>query len=231
MIADPMYEPFAEAYAVHAAEHPYNALYDRPAVLELAGNVAGCTVVDAGCGPGLYTEELVRRGARVVGFDASPTMVALAKERVGDAAHLRVHDLAQGLHWIPDYSVDLVLLALTLNYVDDRVAMLREFHRVLKPSGAVVISTTHPTRHWQGLGGSYFTEEAIELSLGGEQGWNVRAWRRPLTAVCREFREAGFLIDEILEPQPVAAMAELFPDVYAELSDRPAFIAFRLVTR
>jgi SAM-dependent methyltransferase len=226
-----MYEPFAESYAVHAAKNPYNALYDRPAVLGLAGDVAGFTVVDAGCGPGFYTEELVWRGACVLGFDASPTMVALARERVGGAADLRVHDLAHRLHWIPDHSVDLVLLALTLNYVDGRVAMLREFHRVLRPSGAVVISTTHPTRHWQGLGGSYFTEEAIELSLGGEQEWNVRAWRRPLTAVCREFREAGFLIDEILEPQPVDAMAELFPNVYAELLDRPAFIAFRLVAR
>jgi 2-polyprenyl-3-methyl-5-hydroxy-6-metoxy-1,4-benzoquinol methylase len=32
-------------------------------------------VLDAGCGPGIYAEELVARGAEVVGFDASERMV------------------------------------------------------------------------------------------------------------------------------------------------------------
>ncbi len=229
MPSDPMYERFAEGYAVHAAEGPYNALYDRPAVLGLAGDVRGRTVLDAGCGPGLYAEELVRRGARMIGFDASPTLVALAQARLGETAHLRVHDLSESLHWVPDSSIDLVVLALTLNYIDDRVAMLREFNRVLVPSGALIISTTHPTSDWQRLGGSYFTVEPVESSLSAEDDWPVRAWRRPLTLVCQEFRRAGFLIDELLERQPAEAMARRFPEEYARLKQTPAFIAFRLI--
>ncbi len=193
---EPMYERFAEEYAAHAAESAYNALYDRPAVLQLAGEIAGRTVLDAGCGPGLYAEEFLRRGAQVIDFDQSPTLVALARERVGAAAELRVHDLAEPLSWIPDASVDLVVLALALHYIDDRVAMLREFARVLVPSGGLVVSTTHPTADWLRLGGSYFTTEAVEGSLSPRHDWPVRAWRRPLTEVCREFAEAGFLIRE-----------------------------------
>ncbi|HEX2307137.1 MAG TPA: SAM-dependent methyltransferase, partial [Jatrophihabitantaceae bacterium] len=61
MPSDPMYERFAAEYADHAAAAPYNALYDRPAVLALAGDVSGRTVLDAACGPGLYARELLQR--------------------------------------------------------------------------------------------------------------------------------------------------------------------------
>ncbi len=224
-----MYERFAVDYAAHAADGAYNALYDRPAVLRLLGDVDGRTVLDAGCGPGLYAEELLGRGARVVGFDQSPALVALARERVGSAADLRVHDLSEPLDFVADGSVDLVVLALTLNYVDDRVAMLREFRRVLGTGGALVVSTTHPTADWQRLGGSYFAREPVEGSLNPGKDWPVRAWRRPLTEVCGEFRTAGFLIDELVEPRPVPEMAERFPADHARLEHAPAFIAFRLV--
>ena len=87
------YDPFAAAYEEHAEVAPYNALYDRPAVLDVLGPVDGLTVLDAACGPGLYLEELVSRGARVIGCDAAPTMVELSAARVGGAADLRVHSL------------------------------------------------------------------------------------------------------------------------------------------
>jgi 2-polyprenyl-3-methyl-5-hydroxy-6-metoxy-1,4-benzoquinol methylase len=55
-------------------------------VLDLLGDVAGLRVLDAGCGPGLYAEEVARRGAAAVGFDESPDMVRLARLR-RDRAH------------------------------------------------------------------------------------------------------------------------------------------------
>ena len=89
--------------------------------------------------------------------------------------------------------------------------MLREFHRVLPVAGAVVISTTHPLYDWQRVCGSYFALEAVCSSLNPDRGWPVRAWRRPLTHVCREFRDAGFVIDELVEPRPVPEMAASDP--------------------
>ncbi|MDL4773833.1 MULTISPECIES: class I SAM-dependent methyltransferase [Thermomonosporaceae] len=224
-----MYEAFAEEYAVHAEGGAYNALYDRPAVLGLAGDVSGKTVLDAACGPGFYAAELLRRGARVIGCDQSPTFVELARDRSGGRADLRVHDLSEPLDWVPDGSVDLVLMALAVHYLDDQVALLRELRRVLAPGGALVLSTEHPMTAWLRLGGSYFAEEPVEESLNDEADWPVRMWRRPLTSIVAQFREAGFLIEELLEPRPVPAMAERFPADYARLEECPAFIAFRLV--
>lgn len=223
-----MYQAFAGDYAAHAAVGSYNALYDRPTVLQLAGPVAGLTVLDAGCGPGLYAAEFVRRGARLIGCDHSPALVDIARQRLGDNGALRVHDLNAPLAWIGADSVDLVVLALVLNYIDDRVGMLREFHRVLRPGGAVVISTTHPTYDWQRLGGSYFAAEPVLSSLSPVNDWPVRAWRRPLTEVCREFRVAGFVIDELVEHRPADEMAALDPETFATLDQSPGFIAFRL---
>ncbi|MEU5881498.1 class I SAM-dependent methyltransferase [Spirillospora sp. NPDC047279] len=225
----PIYERFAREYAEHAEGSPYNAMYDRPAVLELAGDVRGRTVLDAACGPGLYAVELARRGARVLAFDQSPTMVKLARDRVGDAADVRVHDLAEPLHWVPDGSVDLIVLALALHYLDDRVATLRELRRVLSPGGALVVSTHHPVSDWVAFGGSYFTCEPVEVSLSAENDWPIRVWRRPMSEICAEFRETGFLIEELREPRPVPEMAARYPEDYEKLEAAPAFVAFRLV--
>ena len=73
-------------------------------MLALAGDVAGLRVLDAGCGPGLYAEELIRAGAHVMGCDESPALVSRALKRTAGAADLRVHDLSEALTWVPDDS-------------------------------------------------------------------------------------------------------------------------------
>jgi SAM-dependent methyltransferase len=128
---EPQYDIFADEFFDHAKDGFYNARYDRPACLALLGDVAGKRVLDAACGPGLYAEELVRRGARVIGFDHSPRMVEICRARVGQA-EFRVHDLGDPIGWLPDGCVDLAVCALAIEYVDDRVAALSELRRVLR---------------------------------------------------------------------------------------------------
>ena len=50
-------------------------------------------------------------------------MVELSSQRV-PSGRFRVHDLADPLDWLPDNSMDLVLFALALEYVDDRTRAL-----------------------------------------------------------------------------------------------------------
>lgn len=220
------YEAIADAYERHAQVRPYNALYDRPAVLALVGDVSGRRVLDAGCGPGLYAEQLVARGAAVVAFDQSPTMVDLARRRA-PAAEVRVHDLADDLDWVEAGSVDVVVSALVWHYLDDRVRALRSFARVLAPGGVVVISTHHPAADWARLGGSYFAEEVIEEHWSSS-GWDMRYWRLPLTTLTEEFATAGFLIERLVEPRPHPGMASSSPETFERLSTSPGFVLFRL---
>jgi 2-polyprenyl-3-methyl-5-hydroxy-6-metoxy-1,4-benzoquinol methylase len=74
------YDRMGRSFQEYAAGSAYNAHYDRPAVLKALGPVTGLRVLDAACGPGLYLRELLERGARVCAFDASPVMVALARQ-------------------------------------------------------------------------------------------------------------------------------------------------------
>ena len=198
-------------------------------MLALLGDVAGLTILDAGCGPGFYAEELVARGATVVGFDASPEMVGLARRRVPAGATFRMHAFGEPLDWLDDASVDGALLALVIHHLDDRVGALKEIHRVLRPGGFLVVSTHHPTMDWVRLGGSYFEVEKLDEIWN--RGWRVRYWRQPLTASCEEFAEAGFLIERLVEPLPQPEMAERFPEDHAKLLKEPGFIDFRLRKR
>jgi SAM-dependent methyltransferase len=222
-----IYERRPADFERHAAVSAYNALYDRPAMLNLLGDVDGQLVLDAGCGPGLYAEQLLARGAQVIGFDRSTGMVELAQARLGDRATLRVHDLSRPLAWLDAGSVDAIVLALVIHHLDDRVSALRELHRVLRPGGRIVLSTHHPFDDWRRLGGSYFATELVEEVWMGD--WDMRYWRQPLSASCAEFVEAGFLIESIVEPQPAPEMAELFPETHAKLCNEPSFIMFRLL--
>lgn len=219
------YDPFAADYDRHAKDSASNAYYDRPAVLDLLGDVAGRDLLDAGCGPGLYAAELVCRGARVTGFDQSAQMVALAQERLGASAAIHHADLDQELSWLPDASQDLALLALVMHHVQDRRLALRELHRVLRPEGRVVISTPHPTSDWLQCVGSHFAAEQADQVW--QQDWVVRWWRQPLERWCAEFAQAGFVIEVLVEPRPLPEMADLYPDVHAQLMREPGFIAFR----
>jgi SAM-dependent methyltransferase len=228
-MADPdpsQYDAFADEYEDHAATAPYNALYDRPATLGLLGDVAGRCVLDAACGPGFYLEELTRRGADVLGCDASPRMVELARARVAPSVDLRAHSLDDPFDWVPDESVDVVLCALAYHYVTDRAGFLRECARMLRPDGSLVISTHHPTSDWQRLGGSYF--EVGTVTETWSRGWEITAWRMPLTAMTEEFADAGFVIRHLVEPQPAPEMAQSHPETFARLSVEPAFVLFEL---
>jgi ubiquinone/menaquinone biosynthesis C-methylase UbiE len=227
---DPQYDKFADAFLEHAADGFYNAYVDRPACLGLLGEVRGKHVLDAACGPGLYAAELVARGARVTGFDQSPRMVSLCEERV-PAGEFRVHDLADPLTWLPDASVDLVLFALALEYVNDRVAALRELHRVLRPGGALVLSRMHPTGDWLRQGGDYFEVRTVRETWQ-HNSWDVHYWLSPLQATCDEIFQAGFLIERLTEPRPVPEGEAVDPEHFERISITPrGFMAFRLLPR
>jgi SAM-dependent methyltransferase len=221
------YEKFADEYLDHAADGFANAHYDRPACLELLGDVRGRQVLDAACGPGLYAAELLRRGAGVTGFDASPRMIEICRERAPSGT-FRVHDLGSPLDWAADATFDLVLCALAIQYVDDRVAALRELRRVLRPDGALVLSRLHPTGDWLRHGGSYFDVRLISETWS--TGWQVSYWLGPVEVTCREIFEAGFLIERLTEPRPVPEAEPLDPAEYDRLAREPrGFLAFRLV--
>lgn len=139
------YNRMAADYAADNAESPYNAYYERPAMISLLDEVTGQRVLEVGCGAGILTTWLVEHGATVTAFDVSDEMVALARRTVGGRADILVADLAKPLSFAADHSFDLVVASLVLHYVEDWQHVFTEIRRVLAPGGVVVFSTHHPT--------------------------------------------------------------------------------------
>lgn len=114
---------------------PYGLEY----AFHLLGDVRGKTILDLGCGSGENVVPLVQRGARVIGIDISPELIALAQERLRNAsleASLRTGDAyATGL---PDESVDVIFCMALIHHLDIKLVR-EEMWRVLRQGGAVIL--------------------------------------------------------------------------------------------
>lgn len=226
------YDRFAVGYTTQNDTSPWNALYERPAVLRMAGDVAGLRVLDAGCGPGAHARELQARGATVTGFDRSSGLLAIARERLGPDVELCEGDLADPLPF-DDGSFDVVLASLVLHYLRDWTPLLREVHRVLAADGRFVASTHHPFMdHLVSGGDDYFATYLItEDWTYGEETVTMEFWHRPLRAMLDAFAQAGFDLRQISEPEPDPRAQALFPDAFRSLTTKPRFLFFEALPR
>lgn len=227
------YDSFAETYTAENETNLYNAYYERPAMLALAGDVAGRRILDAGCGSGPMTAALRDRGAEVTGVDASTAMLELARQRLGPDTDLRLADLASPLPFA-DGAFDDVVASLVLHYLQDWGPTLTELRRVLTPGGRLLVSVDHPfvAYDMQRLAGrdpNYHDtyQWAFDWTIDG-QTIPMSFWARPLHAMTDAFTEAGFHISVINEPQPLPAAHNLFPEEYRALTAGPCFLFFVL---
>ncbi|MGA8845029.1 MAG: class I SAM-dependent methyltransferase [Nocardioides sp.] len=217
------YDQFAAEYSARNENSLFNAYYERPEMIRLAGEVAGLEVLDAGCGSGPLSAALHAKGAIVSGFDLSPAMVELARERLGQGADVRVADLGGPLPY-PDNAFDLVVASLSLHYVKDWASALAELRRVLKPGGRLTVSIIHPMIYAIVYpDADYFalTKYSEDYDYDDRTIW-MTYWHRPLQDVLNTFIDAGFGIKRLTEPPPAA---DTPADILLSPDGRP-FICF-----
>ncbi|MBB0243100.1 methyltransferase domain-containing protein [Streptomyces alkaliphilus] len=222
------HDELGDLFAEHADTSPYNAWIDRPALLDLAGEVTGRRILDAGCGAGHHAAGFLARGAEVVGVDGSATLLRHARARLGEGVELRLHDLEQPLDFLGDASFDDVVCALMIHHLTHRREPLAELFRVLRPGGRLLLSTTHPTADWLHFGGSYHSSEWVDLDLGGS-GASIHYQRMTLEATFDEVLGTGFRLDKPVEPRPLPELREIDRERHEKLRTTPAFLALRLV--
>jgi malonyl-CoA O-methyltransferase len=160
----------AEAYEVSSTREGYDRwseIYDNdqnplvaleePELDRALGDVAGLRIADIGCGTGRHTLRLLARGARVSGLDFSAGMMERARAKLAARpeeerarADLRLHDLAERLPF-EDGQLDRLVCALVLDHVAELGALFREFRRVVRREGRVVVSVMHPAMNLRGV--------------------------------------------------------------------------------
>lgn len=119
--------------------------YRRTALLR-AGLTEGMSLLDVGCGTGViagHARKIVGETGQVIGVDPSEGMLATARSRgristshVGKAEALPVED----------DTCDMLTMGYALRHVNDLHTAFREYRRVLRPGGTVLILEITPPR-------------------------------------------------------------------------------------
>lgn len=162
--------------AFEAAAPTYEAWYASPrgqrvaaaerALLEwlLAPFPGEARVLEVGCGTGTFTGWLATRGARVVGLDRAPAMLAALRRR-----HPRLPAVLADAHQLPFHAgaFDVAVFVATLEFLERPVEALTEAVRVARQGIVLVV-----LNRW---------------SLGGlSRRWGPQA-RRPLLGTARDY--------------------------------------------
>ncbi|WP_235851604.1 class I SAM-dependent methyltransferase [Heyndrickxia camelliae] len=199
------YDAFSSDYEHRVDNHSlYNIAYERPAMMtQLPNEIKEKTILDAGCAAGWYTEQFMKRGARVTAIDLSPEMVAATKRRVGDQAEVLCLNLTDKLPFANN-SFDFIVSSLVLHYVEDWGPTFQEFKRILKPDGILLFSVHHPFMDIRrSPSNDYFATELI-IDQWKRQGKFIEVpyYCRPLHEILNETL-AYFSIEKLIEPQRV----------------------------
>jgi SAM-dependent methyltransferase len=230
------YEAMAEEFNARIGTKSYNAYLERPATLSLLPEVKGKHILDAGCGPGLYAEILLEKGATVTAIDISPKMIKLAKQRIGKRVSLRLANLEDPLDFLSDNAVDIVLSSLVLDYIKNWDSLFSEFSRILRDDGYLIFSIEHPAAKWANPDHprrtikpkNYFDLELVELVWTGfGKPVPVRSYRRPLGILFESLGSTGFYVERFLEAQPTEEFKRVNPDDWDKVHRNPTFLCIR----
>ena len=138
---DPQVGKVQSEYDVLAAE--YDIRWSRYTAVTIAETLArtpslhGLKVLDVGCGTGALLGA-VRGATELHGIDIAPGMLQVAKRRLGAGAHLALAS-AERLPY-RDASFDCVISTSSLHFWSNPRACIREFWRVLRPRGSLVVT-------------------------------------------------------------------------------------------
>ena len=161
-----MFSAIAGKYDLNNRLHSFgrDQAWRRKAV-QLAQPKSGDVVLDVACGTGDLTMAFASAGVRrVVGVDFTPAMLEIARKKneadnivfeEGDATDLQFEDA----------SFDVVSIAFGIRNVSDTTAALREFYRVLRPNGRLVIlEFSQPSNRLVRFGNNLYCRHLMPLT-------------------------------------------------------------------
>jgi ubiquinone/menaquinone biosynthesis C-methylase UbiE len=128
----------------------YDRLFDRMnRGLKLVGirmfrPSPGMNILDVGCGTGTHLELYQRYKCHLHGLDRSPAMLEVARERLGDSAHLDLADASQMPYASQKFDLILSMLSLHEMSPHSRQSTLSEMKRVLNHTGHLLLIDFQP---------------------------------------------------------------------------------------
>lgn len=183
-------------------------------LVDALGLQPGMQVLDAGCGPGRHALELGRRGIAVVGVDASPDFVALARAEA-EGLPVEFHETDVRTITYADAFDAVICLCQggfgLLGGDDDEIDVVGRFATALRPGGRLALSAfssyfvvrhLEPDEHFEADRGVNHEHAVVRDATGSERTFDL--WTTCYTP--RELRlvaaRAGLVVDGVFGVHP-----------------------------
>lgn len=232
-------------YAFRKKGGTFNDLIEIPAMKRLIGDVKGKRLLDAGCGFGSYSTYCAKEGAIVTAVDISETMIQIAKQEAAEAdvqIDFRVQD-ATNLEGIPFGIFDMVISSITVCF--NMPLFFKEMARVLKPRGILCFSDVHPMQGGgrkvgEGKDSAWLVDHYFDRGIRkaknvfgkldpSDENYEWQWEHYTLEDYCMGLRQAGFVIETLLEPKPDPRNRSLNPEKCDRACKYPIFVLIRAV--
>jgi SAM-dependent methyltransferase len=215
------WERHSASWAAWARRPNFDAYWKYSATFFELVPPPGRRTLEVGCGEGRVSRDLVERGHRVVGVDASPTLIHLASDADPRSWYLQADGAVLPF---ASESFDLVVFYNSLMDIDDMEQSVQEAARVLQPGGALCACVTHPMadagKFESREGNAPFT---ITGSYLGPRRWfsghderdglsmDFAGWAYTLEGFFGALERAGFMIQAVREPRMDESAVRKYP--------------------
>lgn len=172
-------------------------------------------ILDLACGSGFFSRELAKSGAKIVGVDISPELIALARQKLSLNLEYQVSS-AENLNAISDQVFHKAICVLAIQNIENVKGVLLEVARVLKSGGEIILVLNHPAFRVPNASGwefdaekniqyrrieSYLSESKVSIAMhpGKAPEAKTVSFHRPLQYYFKLLNSAGFVVSRLEE--------------------------------
>jgi len=121
--------------------------YESDLVLEMLRPEQGERILDAGCGTGVFTLDVLAAGAQIVGLELSLPMLLRAERKLEKHPFQAVQGDMTKLPFAEN-EFDKAVSVTAIEFIEDGKTAINELFRVTKPGGCVVVATLNSLSPW-----------------------------------------------------------------------------------
>ncbi|SDB13621.1 Methyltransferase domain-containing protein [Pseudobutyrivibrio sp. YE44] len=233
------------------AEDSYSFNIEWPCIKELLPDLNGRTVVDLGCGTGIFTFLLEKSlPSKLIGIDLSEEMLSIAKKKSDENnsnAVFVLHDAATCREVIKE-PVDFIFSSTTSHYIGNLEQFFENVSSSLKNGGECIFSIIHPVYS------AMYPIEHADGSYPEDEEWNVRYLDKSTRAYIQPWLEynddyenhlsksfhhtfsdytnaiidAGLTIEKICEPMAPESWKDSQPYRYEGFIESPVYMILKM---
>ncbi len=144
-----VFDPWPERYD-QWFETPIGKLikaYETELILDMLSPSKGERILDAGCGTGIFSRDVIAAGAQVVGLELSfPMLVRAGEKLMGSPSSMILGDMER----LPfrDHVFDKSMSITAIEFIKDARGAVDELFRVTRPGGLIVVATLNSLSPW-----------------------------------------------------------------------------------